>query len=191
MTPHHAFPDVTWADLRAELLREIAHRQNTFPRLVSKGQLTQADADRQLDLFGALLEDVRRFQASREPVDQGKPAINPLQVERRAKSTLHAYTWSERRAAITRELSYREQIYPRWISKGQLTQADADRQVRRLKCLRAIYELGLDWKPSNGVRPHFSAIEPTPQEQDSRDEWQAIEADIAAREGVAQEEMAL
>lgn len=191
MTPHHAFSDVSWADLRTELLREISHRQNTFPRLVAKGQLTQQDADRQLDMFGAMVEDVRRFRLSREPFDQGKPCINPLAIERAAKSSLHAYTWYERRAAITREVDYRGQIYPRWIAKGQMTQATADLQVRRLTCLRAVYELGLDWQPSNGVRPHFSAISPTAEEEASREEWMTIEADIAAREGVAQEEMAL
>lgn len=191
MTPHHAFPGVTWTDLHAEIVRELARRQNTFPHMIAKGQLTRPDAERQLDIFTALLEDVRRFRVSQAPIDQGKPATPLREVERAPNSSLHAYTWHERRAAITRELDYRARVYPTWISKGHLTQADATRQIHCLRCLRALYELGFDWKPASGAMPHWSALEPTPEEQAARDEWEAIEAEIAAREGVAQQEMAL
>lgn len=191
MTPHHAFPDVSWTDLHAELVRELARRQNTFPHMIAKGQLTRPDADRQLDIFAALIEDVRRFRAAQAPVEQGRPATPLRQLERASGSSLHAYTWHERRAAITRELDYRQRVYPTWITKGQLTQADATRQLRRLTCLRALYELGYDWKPASGAMPHWSALQPTPEEQAAREEWEAIEAEIAAREGVAQQEMAL
>lgn len=191
MTPHHAFPDVTWADVRTELLRELTSRRSAYPRMVSKGQMMQQDADRQIDIFQAILEDHRRFRDARAPIEQGKPGLNPLQVERASGSSLHAYTWHERRTAITRELDRRQEHYPRWIQKGQLTQDAADLQICRLECMRALYELGWDWRPESGAWPHWSSIDPTEQEYPAREEWMAIEAEIAARSGVAQQEMAL
>lgn len=178
MTPHHAYPDVSYADLRAELQREIAHRRDTLPRLVDKGQILKAIADREIDVFAIMLEDLARWQqASTRP---GPPAI-----------AAHAYTWHERRRAISDALDARARNWPARIAKGQITQADADLWTRRLTCMRALYELGRDWQPRNGARCHFAALRPTPEEEEAREEWFAIETEIAARDGLAQEQLAL
>lgn len=166
MHPHHAYPDVSWADLRTELQREIARRRAAFPAMVAKGRMLQAEADRELDILAAVLEDARRFEDPRQ-----------------RRGAVHAWTWHERRAALTRELDYRARAYPQWIKKGQLTREDADRQTRRLACMRALYELGYDWRPANGTAPHFSALRPTPEEIDSRCEWHAIEVECRTRDG--------
>lgn len=184
--PHHAFPGVGWYDLQAEIRREIGNRRDTFPRMVTKGQLTEHDAKYQREIFEAILEDCGRFQQAMAPIEQGKPCLDPLKVEKR-----HGFTWYQRRAAITRELDYRARLYPEQIRKGQLTQEDADRQIDRLTCMRAIYELGYDWTPSNGARPHFANRFPTPAEREAREQWHIIETEIAARSGQAQEALAL
>ncbi|WP_324694551.1 hypothetical protein [Novosphingobium sp. RL4] len=184
--PHHAFPDVSWIDLQAELRRELARRREAFPAMVRKGQMTEQERQHQTDLFSALLEDAQRFQQAMAPLDQGKPCTNPLKLHK-----LHGYTWHQRRAAITRELDNRQRLYPLWIRKGQLTQRDADLFTRRLTCMRAIYELGYDWTPSNGARCHFASAAPSLAERDAREQWHIIETEIAARDGQAQEAMAL
>ena len=191
MTPHHAFPDVSWADLRAELQREISHRKGAFEGMIGKGRITKAAADRELDIFAAILEDCERFRKAVAPVGEGRPAVNPLSIERTPGSSLHAYTWHERRSALTRELEYRERIYPAWIQKGRIKPDDAALYCRRLTCMRALYELGYDWTSRSGARCRFAALERTAQEQDALEEWLAIETEIAARDGRAQQELAV
>ncbi|WP_146037201.1 hypothetical protein [Novosphingobium guangzhouense] len=185
MTPHHAFPDVSWPDLRSEISRELEHRKATLPKMVGEG-LSQAEADRQITMFAAILEDVVRFRQSRAPIAEGKPAINPLKVERS-----HRFSWHERRRAIALELDYRRRTYPRMVENARLTADAARRRIHCLECMRALYELGYDWRPESGAWPHWSTTTPAQQEHAAREEWMAIESEIAARSGVAQQEMAL
>lgn len=185
MIPHHAFTDVSWPDLRSEISRELEHRRATLPKMVGEG-LGQAKADRQIAMFAAILEDVVRFRQSRLPMAEGKPALNPLKVER-----AHRFSWHERRRAIALELEYRARAYPKMVERAHLTPDGAKQRIRRLECMRALYELGYDWRPESGAWPHWSSIDPTQQEYAAREEWMAIEAEIAARSGVAQQEMAL
>lgn len=184
--PHHAFEGVSWTDLQQEIRREIMRRRDTFPRMITKGQMEPQEAKYETEIFQAILEDVGRFQQAMAPADEGKPCTNPLKLPRQ-----HSFTWHQRRAAITRELEYRTRLYPSWVSKGQISQADADRNLRHLTCIRAIYELGYDFVPSNGARPNFASLTPTHAEEDAREQWQIIETDIAARDGRAQEALAL
>jgi hypothetical protein len=44
----------------AELTREIAMREQAYPRRVAEKKMTQAKADRQIAVMRAILEDVRR-----------------------------------------------------------------------------------------------------------------------------------
>lgn len=171
MTAHHAYPDVSWSDLRAEIQRELMHRRETFPRLVAKGQLLAAEADRELALFAAMLEDCDRWQ-------QAAPRL------RRAAPARHGLTWQDRWAALNRALEARARNWPQRISKGQLTQADADRHTRRLMALRALYEQGLDWHASDGHAPRMWPPEGgTDQDRAARFEWYTLQARIHDRDG--------
>ena len=42
LSAHHAFPDVTLADLVQEIEREQASRRTTYPRMIDKGNLLPA-----------------------------------------------------------------------------------------------------------------------------------------------------
>lgn len=43
---------------------------------------------------------------------------------------------------VKRELAMRERLYPGWIAKGTLKQADADRQLERMRAaLATLHEL--------------------------------------------------
>ncbi|WP_374414254.1 hypothetical protein [Novosphingobium colocasiae] len=177
MTPHYAFPDVTFADLRAELAREIALRRAAYPRMIEKGRMTRADADRQLALFAALAEDVERIRAAEEAFR----ATFPGRPYQRPAPAAHRFTWAQRRAALTHELDRRARLYPDWIAAGRLTQDQADRQVRHLACIRALYEGGFDWIETDPARGSGGVHR----------EWRAIETEIAARDGRAQQELSL
>ena len=50
---------VTRADKRACLEREIRMRRRVYPRFVQSGKLTQAEADREIDVMEAILADYR------------------------------------------------------------------------------------------------------------------------------------
>ena len=39
-------------------------------------------------------------------------------------------------AELDRELAMRRRLYPQWVSRGTLSQAAADRQIRRLEAAR-------------------------------------------------------
>ena len=55
------FADVVTRDEKiAELTREIAMREQVYPRRVAEKKMTQAKADRQIAVMRAILEDVRR-----------------------------------------------------------------------------------------------------------------------------------
>ncbi|MBT0666996.1 hypothetical protein HT136_01270 [Novosphingobium profundi] len=172
--PHHAYPDVSWSDLRTEILREIATRKVNLFALVTKGRITREEADYEQDVMNAILEDAERFRKALAPVDQGKPMINPLRVERAEGSSQHDYTWHQRRAALTRELEYRQRLYPEMIRKGRLTQDQANLYTRRLTAMRGLYEYGYDYAPSF---PDDRAPSGT------WSEWLAILTDIDARDG--------
>lgn len=180
---HFRFPHITWAAIRTELARELASRRAAYRDWVAKARMTQEEADWQLAVIEAIGMDAARFEACRSKF----PVTNPL-----TRPSGHRFTWAERRAALLRELDYRARLYPDWIRKARLTQADADRQCACLEAMLALYEEGLDWTPANTVMPAFASLTPTHEQQASRDEWTEIERAISARKNPArQEAMAL
>lgn len=49
------------------------------------------------------------------------------------------FTPSDKLAAVTREVSFRRCVYPRRVSLGKMTQADADRQTAVMEAIAADY----------------------------------------------------
>jgi hypothetical protein len=168
VTPHHRYPDVSWQDLRAEIETEIEQRRSTYQRRVEKGMMLRDVADRELAIAEALRDDVDRFRTG-------------------AGECRHAFTWRDRHAALTRELELRARYYPEWISKGRITQAVADRRRRILECLRAIYEFGQDWTPSNGAPAPLYRDDGDQARAEARIEWHTLQARLADRDGRAAE----
>lgn len=125
-----------FAAIRAELERELAARRATYPRLVAKGAMDAREAEHQTALAQAWLEDCERFHTAEAN------GVHPLTLPR--VSTL---TWRQRRAGILRELAHRARIYPRWIAKGNLDRAEADRRNAALEAMLDLYEWGNDWLP--------------------------------------------
>lgn len=136
------YPGMTYADVRAELGRELAQREAAYPGMVAKGSMSRGEAHRQLELFRAIVSDCDRFAAAAHARDwPARPAD-------------HDFTWHDRRQALQRELLMRDAVYPKWIAKGSLTRAQAALQCRRLQAMLDCYEDGLDWSPRNGgTRP--------------------------------------
>lgn len=49
------------------------------------------------------------------------------------------YTTADKLAAIEHELKYRRDVYPRWIAKGKIDQAYADKQIAIFEAIAADY----------------------------------------------------
>ena len=177
------FPGVTFAAIRKELARELAHRRKVYRDWLTKGSITQKEADWQLAVMEAIGKDAARFETCHAAL----PMANPLTLPRG-----HDFSWRERRGALLRELDYRARLYPEWIRKGRLTSADADRHCQCLETMLALYEDELDWTPANGTPPAYGSITPTADQIASRAEWAATAAEIHARQHPEkQKEMAL
>lgn len=172
MTPHMAFPQVSLEALAAELAREAEARAAFYPGRVAKGNMLQAEADRELAIAGAWQEDLRRIRSCwfERPGEPPAPAM-------------HGLAWRDRRAALLRELDLRRRIYPEWIAGGRMLEAQAAHRIACLACLLAIYEDGWDWRASDGATPATSAT--------AAQEFHALRADVDAREGKAQHALAL
>lgn len=139
MIPLSTFPDVSIADIVTELQREADARRRTYPDMVRKGNMTNAEAEDGFAIIAAMLSDCGRMA----------PAWRPREQD-------HTWSWDQRRVALQRELALRERLYPRWIEEGRLAQDNATRQARRLRALLWIYEDGFDWRPSNGLAPPWN-----------------------------------
>jgi hypothetical protein len=170
--PHITFPTVSAAALERECERELAQRRRFYEGRVAKGNMTPEEAKHGLAIAAAWREDVARIRAAWIATPGTSPA-----------PPAHEISWRERRAGLLRELDMRARFYPGWIASGRLLQADADRQVKALECLLAIYEDGWDWRGSDGLTPFRSAAADA--------EFNALQADRAARRGTAQEELVL
>jgi hypothetical protein len=60
---------------------------------------------------------------------------------------MNNYTHTEKREAIERELRMRRDVYPRWVAKGNLTQQEADYQIKIFEAIAIDY-----WNLSQGER---------------------------------------
>jgi len=48
-------------------------------------------------------------------------------------------THDDKRACIEREIKMRKRVYPRWVEKGTMTQAQADREIATMEAILADY----------------------------------------------------
>lgn len=151
------YPEVRVPDALDELRRERAARRRTYPQQVQLGKMTQPEADHQIALVEALIDDVTRwarFLTSRQIAPQS-----------------HQLTWHQRRAAIARELEYRARVYPQWIALGKLEPAEAEKATRRLSAIADLFDDGFDWHARNGLRILFNATPATSAETEAQTEW--------------------
>jgi hypothetical protein len=188
MTPHLAFPAITFAHLEAELRRELEARAGFYPGRVSKGNMLQAEADRELAAAAAWLEDVARIRDL-----WTAPAASPLRLSSPPGSSSRqaiaeqgaggALSWRDRRSSLLREMGLRRRVYPEWVASGRLLEHQAAHRLACLECLLALYEDGWDWRGSDGLTPMFSAL--------AAEEFTALRAEIDARDGRSQKELEL
>lgn len=137
MTPVTTYPEVSLADIGAELRREIEARRRLYPKRVAAGRMTDDEAAHGIAIAEAMLADLGRMA----------PAWRPRQES-------HAFSWYARRTALQRELAMRARLYPGWIHEQKLDATEARLRVIRLEALLWIYEEGFDWRAANGAVPH-------------------------------------
>lgn len=178
---HHA---PTFAQVRAELARELQQRRRLYPDRVAKGRMSAPEAERQIALIAAIAADLdaviavavpqrmaelngaRRHGAGTANISTGTPAAT--------------FSWSQKRNALLRELDYRTRFYPEWIAKGRLLEADAARQCAALRAMLALYDDGLTWQPDPPDCPA----------DNRRQQWRTLAAQLAPA-STQQKELAL
>ncbi|WP_068090964.1 hypothetical protein [Novosphingobium rosa] len=198
-----------FAAIAAELARELASRRENYPRLVSKGNLTQQQADHGILMAQAWAEDCQRYSAAaiaRQAFLQSHHASAgaPASIDAIAKAARDvpaqcgapyltqdarrypiankgAFPWATRWRALQDELRRREKQYPNWIKQGQLDQADSAQRIERLTEMLHLYDEMVDWQPRNGTRPRPFAAKQTPAERESFDEAAPYLCDIMLR----------
>ena len=157
------FPGITWPALIAEAQREADLRRTTYPRLVAKGRMRQADADFQTAVMAAIAGEVAASMSV------GTHAPDPR------------FSWADRLRVLRREVDMRLKVYPDWIRKGRIALGTARQQSAALECLLALYEEGWAWQPANGTSPAWGKPHPTAAQQASRTEWRDTWTQIEAR----------
>lgn len=157
------FPGMTWALCRAEVDRELDYRRRTYPDRVAGGRMKAKEADWQRDIFAAIADDVDRMAWT----GADRPAVT------------HAFSWNDRRAALSREIDLRERFYDEWVAGGRLTRDRADHQLLAVRAILWRYDCGFDWRPSNAVLDITAAemlagARRTPEQQATWAEMDAI-----------------
>lgn len=150
-------PAVRFADALDELRRELAARRRTYPDWITRGRMTQAEADHQLALFEAIAADIERYARFVSMRELAPPS--------------HAFTWRQRREALRREADLRARIFPEWIAKGRLEQPEATRRTAILAAIVDLFDDGFDWHARNGLRILLDATPATAPEAEAQAEW--------------------
>lgn len=152
------WPGLTFAQVAAELARELASRRSVYPEQIAKGRMTQAEADYQI----AVMETVAGEWRDRDHV--------------RARD--HSpFTHAERLACIERELAYRQRLYPQWIAKGRLEAERAAHRITALEAVRDLYVHGHGWRASTGIEPGWGSWPRTPEQRAAEAEFRAFARD--------------
>ena len=140
-----------YAALLAELDREAEARARAYPGMVDKGRMTKADADHRC----AILAEIRGDVAAKTEIRAPAPG---------------AFRWKDKLAELDREIELRDRVYPEWVGKGRMTQADADRQRGALEAVRSLYwdqmlawelpegTIWLPWDPTNPASASPAAV---------------------------------
>lgn len=107
-------PDAFWPALRIELVDELKRRRDSYPRLVTKGRMDRATADRELRVW-------RAIAASVSAIDAGGATA----------------TWSDMVHCLRREIALRRKMYPLWVEERGLS---ADEAARKLELVEAWHD---------------------------------------------------
>jgi hypothetical protein len=152
--------DDPYPAIATELARTIKAREDAFPRMVAKGNMTQRDATNGIHIARAWAEDCARYAAAESE------RVNPRDLcrdgTRFPAAALRAFPWVTRWRAVQTELDDRARAYPAQIARGNLTQSDADQRMERLTAMLHLYDGMADWQPSNGIRPRGPGDNRTP-----------------------------
>lgn len=136
------FSKVPLAELIDSVAADLDRRRTTYPALVGRGRLSQADADHRIDTWAAILDDLRRTRAllPGAPTDEVAPWSG---------------SWADRVGEIRRELEARRATYPGLIAKDThpLTAEEAARIFDQLDALYHRYWVDLVNFSGPDVRP--------------------------------------
>ncbi len=155
-----ALPQLTFADVAAELQREGEQRARVYPDRVAKGMMQAAEADYQIAIWAAIGVDLA--------ADMQLPGSDAYDS--------HKFSHAQRVTALQRELDMRRQYYPGWVGKSRMTQAQADHRTAAIGAMLYRYQCGYAWRGANGRRWYQDDVTPTKAD---RAEWKAYWAAVS------------
>lgn len=129
------------AALVAEIERDLAEREASYPELVSKGRMDKLEANYRVSLIRDIRDDL---MFAFRPLAAGEI----LETWERGDWRV---TWREKVRWIDRELGDRRARAPELIAKGRLSANDAQRRISTMEHLRRLYWNSLfQWQPPEG-----------------------------------------
>ena len=153
-----ALPQLTYADVAAELKREGEQRHRVYPDRVAKGMMQAAEAEYQHAIWHAISADL-----ARDMRNEGDAYLS------------HKFSHAQRVAALQRELDMRRQYYPGWIAKSRMTQTQADHRTAAIGAMLYRYQSGFGWRTADGRAWYQDDVPPTKAERTEwREYWNAV-----------------
>lgn len=151
-----ALPQLTYAEVAAEMKREAEQRARVYPDRVAKGMMQAAEAEYQRTMWRAIIADIESDMRSEGDA-----------------TPRHSFSHAQRVTALQRELDMRRQYYPGWVAKSRMTQKQADHRIAAIGALLYRYQCGFGWRPANPERrlPEF------------REYWNAVSPAIYSEAG--------
>lgn len=121
-----------------ELARELHLRRDSYPRRVTAGKMTAAQAEWRIDVLAAIHADLN--------VDQGLQAAPigsaPWRELRAAADTrIQRFTWADIITELRREITMRRRYYPQLIADGKRPAIMLRHQLERIEAAHFIYWL--------------------------------------------------
>jgi hypothetical protein len=162
-----ALPQLTYADVAAELKREAEQRARVYPDRVAKGMMQAAEAEYQRTIWRAIIADM-------EGDMRNEGDATPR----------HSFSHAQRVTALQRELDMRRQYYPGWVAKSRMTQAQADTRIAAIGAMLYRYQCGFGWRTADGLAWYQDDVAPTKADRTEwRDYWNAVSPAIYSDAG--------
>lgn len=119
-----------------ELARELQLRRDSYPRRVTAGKMTAAQAERRIELLAAIHADLH---ADMHFVIKGEGEQYWRDLRTKAQEHLRRVTWIEIVAELQREITLRRRYYPQIEAEGERPAIILRTQLERLEAAHFLY----------------------------------------------------
>lgn len=125
--------------LTAEVRRSVPPIVSAADNRVAKGQQTPEEADRLAAIWRAIAADLEALDAWRADRWRGSTPYATVPERLALSRAENLGAWSDKVAALRREIEARRANYPALVAKGSLTRDQAHAQLERLEAVHDLY----------------------------------------------------